>query len=153
MNNLKLEGVRVLPGSFKNFSGAPTKFNPQGGKRTFNIELDPELAQQLIDEGWNVRLRTPRDEDEEPLHYMEVTCRFDNYPPNMFMIAGKVRTRLDEESVSELDYGRILEADLTISPYEWETSTGSGIKAYLKTGYFIMEEDDWADKYAEDKPF
>ena len=156
MNNLELESVRVLPGSFKNFSGAPTKFNPQGGKRTFNIELDPELAQKLIEEGWNVRMRTPRDEDEEVLHYLEVTCRFDNYPPSMYLIQGKVRTRLDEDTVGELDHRQITEADLTISPYEWETANGHGIKAYLKSGYFIVESDRWADKYADDefqKPF
>ena len=44
-----------------NFSGAERQYNPPG-RRNFCVDLDEELAQQLMSEGWNVHVREPREE-------------------------------------------------------------------------------------------
>ena len=55
---------------------------------------------------------------------------------------------LDESTVGQLDTAAIKNVDLMIRPRVWSTAGKSGIKAYLKTAYITIEEDDLDLKYA-----
>ena len=143
-NNITIEGARLL---FRNFSGNPGDYNPQG-RRNFCVVLEPDLADVLKQDGWNIRYARPRDEYDEPAPYMQVAVAFDRWPPKIVVISSRGKTVYDEETVGELDLADIETADLIIRPSNWTRPDGTkGIKAYLKSLYVTLARDRLEEKY------
>ena len=59
--NITFMDAQIL---FKNFAGEERKFNP-AGNRNFCLVIEDEVqAQQMFEEGWNVRILPPRTDDD-----------------------------------------------------------------------------------------
>lgn len=146
--NLIKENARII---FRNFSGKESKFNRDGNRNFCLIIDDPDEADEMMHEGWNVKTLRPREEDDEPIYYIQVAVSFGNTQPKIFLVTRNGKTPLDEETVGLLDSAEIRSVDLTVRPYFWEVNGKSGIKGYLRSMYVTIEEDEFAEKYAEEE--
>lgn len=142
-NNIIIEGARI---GFRNFSGKEGRFNP-AGRKNFCVFLESDLGHVLESDGWNVRWLEPRDAGEDKQAYLQVAVRYDNIPPKIILITSHGKTILDEVSVNILDWAEIKEVDLIIRPYNWEANGKTGVKAYIKTMYVTIVEDEFENKY------
>lgn len=137
--DLSVEGAGII---FKNFSGKPTDFNPVGGKRTFALVLPREIADDLVEEGWNVRRRPAKDEGDEDMLYTEIVVNMaSQYPPKLHLLFrygdSEKLVQLREEDLFELDENVLTDIDVVIHPFNHgrSNSAGSTVKGYLKTLY------------------
>lgn len=127
---LQIDDTRIV---YRNFTGVGSKFNREGDRNFAVVIPDQEVADALLDKGWNVKIRPPRDEDEDPFMYLPVKVRFNDRGPNVYLKSGSNLVKLDEESISCLDDIDILEVDLDIRPYDWEVNGKTGRTAYLQS--------------------
>lgn len=152
-DNIHIAGASIF---WRNFQGKKTEFNDEGN-RNFCVRLDDDLATKLEDDGWNVKYLKPRDDDPEQYEqpYMKVKVRFNPYPPIAFLINSKGKKRLSEETIGQLDWTRIKNCDLIISPYNYPAMVDKkgkvlrpeGVAAYMKAIYVRILEDEFAEKY------
>lgn len=145
---LQIDDARII---YRNFSGLGSKFNREGDMNFSVVIPNQEIADQLIEDGWNVKIKPPRDEDDAPFMHLPVKVRFNDRGPNVYLQSGDSRTRLDEESISCLDNVDIISVDLDIRPYDWEVQGKTGRTAYLHSMCVTQEVDRFARRYAEEE--
>lgn len=143
-NILQIDDARII---FRNFSGAPSKFNREGDRNFAVIIPEQEIADALIAEGWNVKIKPPREDGDTPFMYLPVKIKFSDRGPRVYLKSGSNMIRLDEESISCLDNVDIISVDLDIRPYDWNVNGMEGRTAYLKSIQVTQEVDRFYDQY------
>ena len=146
-----IEDARLL---FRNFAGREGQYNREGDRNFAVVIDDPKIYKAMIDEGWNIKTLSGRDEGEPDAHYVQVSVNYDGrFPPKVVMITErmgrKIRTDLTENEIETLDWVDIASADMTLNPYEWSVQGNSGVKAYLKSLFVTINVDELESKYSD----
>ena len=144
-NILQIDDAKII---FRNFEGRGDKFNREGDRNFSLLIEDPDTADALVREGWNVRIKEGRDPDEGPFMRLPVKVKFTDYGPNVYPVSGDRRNELDEESIGCLDNIDIESVDMDIRPYDWEVNGRTGRTAYLQSMQVIQRIDRFAARYA-----
>ncbi len=142
---VQIDNARI---THRNFTGEGSKFNREGD-RNFSLIIDSaENADILVNEGWNVKIRQPREEGDDPFMYLPVKVKFNSRGPNIYLRSGQNDlVQLDEDTVECLDNIDILSVDLDIRPYDWNMNGNSGRTAYLDTMCVTQNIDRFASRF------
>lgn len=143
---LQIDDAKII---FKNFEGRGDKFNREGDRNFSLLIQDPDTADALIREGWNVKIKDARDEDEGPFMRLPVKVKFSEYGPRVYLKSSKPEPiELDEESIGMLDQIDIESVDMDIRPFDWEVNGRTGRTAYLQSMHVVQRIDRFAARYA-----
>ena len=147
-NILQIDDARIV---YRNFSGAPSKFNREGDRNFAVVINDQKIADALAEQGWNVKIRPARDEGDTPFMYLPVKVKFNDRGPNAYLQSGRNRNRLDEETIGMLDNIDILSVDLDIRPFDWDVNGKTGRTAYLQSICVTQDVDRFEQRFAEEE--
>lgn len=143
---LQIDDARII---YRNFSGASSKFNREGDRNFSVVIPDRELADRLVEDGWNVKIK--EFDDGDCLITLPVKVKFNERGPVVYLRSGGNCRKLKEQTLSILDKIDILSVDMDIRPYDWEVNGKTGRTAYLQTIRVTQEVDRFADDYAEEE--
>lgn len=145
---LQIDDARII---YRNFSGVGSKFNREGD-RNFAIYIpDEDMAEELKERGWNVKIKPPREDGDDPFMFLPVKIKFNDRGPSVYLVTGNKKTPLNENTVSCLDDIDILSVDLDIRPYDWEVNNKTGRTAYLQSIWVTQEVDRFASRMMDDE--
>lgn len=142
---LLMENARII---FRNFAGKEGMYNREGD-RNFCILLEDDVAEEMAKDSWNIKTLKAREVGEPEQPYIQVSVGFKVKPPLIVMITSRGRTTLSEDELELLDWVDIDKVDLIVRPYEWVVNGKTGIKAYLKSLFVIIAEDELVLKYSD----
>lgn len=145
---LQIDDARII---YRNFAGLGSKFNREGD-RNFSVLIDnQEVADVLVEAGWNVKIKPPREDGDLPFMHLPVKVKFNDRGPTIYLKSGSALNKLDEESIDCLDHIDILSVDLDIRPYDWDVNGKSGRTAYLQSIHVTQQVDRFAERYSAEE--
>ena len=144
---LEITDARIV---YRNFSGVKSQYNREGLKSFSVVIPNQEICDQLVEAGWNVKIKPPRDVDDRPFMHLPVKVRFNGRGPAAYIQSAGNVTRLNEETIGMIDDIDIASVDMDLRPYDWTVNGDSGRTAYLQAINVIQNIDRFGAKYMED---
>lgn len=138
---LQIDDARII---YRNFAGRGDKYNREGDRNFAVVIPDEDMANELTNLGWNVKIKPPREDGDTPFMFLPVKVKFNDRGPNVYLKTGDRQNRLDEESVGLLDNIDIIGVDLDIRPYDWSVNGKEGRTAYLQSIRVVQDIDRFA---------
>ena len=145
-NMLQIEDARII---YRNFTGVGSKYNREGDKNFAVVIPNDEIKDALVAEGWNVKIKPPRDEDDSPFMYLPVKVTFNNRGPAIYVRSGDSVQKLNEETAGLIDEIDIQYCDMDLRGYDWEVNGNTGRSAYLQAINVVQNVDRFGEMYAK----
>ena len=146
-NILEIEDARII---YRNFEGLASKYNREGDRNFAVIIPNDEIKDALVNEGWNVKIKPPRDEDDSPFMFLPVKVKFNSRGPAAYLVSGEQVTKLNEDTIGILDEIDIQSVDMDVRPYDWEVNGKSGRSAYLQAINVTQNIDRFGAQYVNE---
>lgn len=151
---LQIDDARIC---YRNFKGEEGQYNRKGDRNFSLVIPDEEIAEALMNDtnrygiGWNVKIKAPREEGDQPFMTLGVKVKFNDIGPKIYLISGNRRVLLTEETVGMLDDIEIASIDMDIRPYDDEISGKPFRAAYLKSMVVTQNLDRFEARFAEEE--
>ena len=144
---LEINDARII---YRNFRGEGSKFNREGDRNFAVIIPDDDIKEVLVAEGWNVKIKEPREGYDDPFMFLPVKIKFNNRGPAAYVKSGNgVPTRLNEETIGMLDEIDIANVNLDLRGYDWDVNGKTGRTAYLHAIEVSQNIDRFGARYTE----
>lgn len=128
---LQIDEARII---HRNFEGRGSQYNREGDRNFSVVIPSQDMADALIDRGWNVKIKDAREEGDDPFIFLPVKVAFNGYGPTVYLRSGNKEIELNEDTVKCLDDIDIVSVDMDIRPYDWGPINGKcGRSAYLQS--------------------
>lgn len=150
---LQIDDAKIV---YRNFKGEGSKYNREGDRNFSLIIPNREIADKLIEEGWNVKIKPSNNDEEDEFITLPIKVKFNDRGPQVFIVSGESHRKLKEDTVAMLDDIDIASVDLDIRPYDWTIQEGtpnekSGRTAYLQSIKVIQNIDRISAQFAEEE--
>lgn len=150
MENNKLVTIENTKFIFDtNFSGDPRRDKYGSDRRYCNIIIPDQLAEELIDEGFNVHCTDPKDSGYEKTYFVRAVVNYDSkYPPRIYLVSGENPPELlDAESVCLVDTMYVENVNVILSKYY--NANNDKRSLYVRTMYVeqALDSDPFAARY------
>lgn len=150
VNNIDLANHRII---YRDFEGDKSESKGFSRKRSFLVALDPEEAERMADEGWPVKMREPRNEEEDRMYFITVNLTFGGKTPPKIVVLNPMSKRkktLDEHTIGQLNWIDILDVpQMIVRPFHWVVRGREGVSAYLNSLYVTKRIDPIEEKFAD----
>lgn len=161
---LMIDGARI---THRNFSGIGSKYNREGDRNFSVIIEDQEIADALMEDknkygvAWNVKVRPPREEGDDPFMYLPVKIKIRDTDrdgrklpklmgPDVYLRTGNRTNKIDLEDIDMLDDVEIESVDLDIRPYDDIINGNAFRAAYLQAIRVTQRLDRFASRFVEE---
>lgn len=133
---------------YRNFAGAPSKYNREGDRNFAIVIPTVEMADLLASQGWNVKRKPPREEGGDEFMFLPVKMKFNDWGPKVYLDTGDTRNVLDATNVGILDQIEFERVDLDVRPsrqtvqgVEYQTAYVQTIRVQQRLDRFARPQD------------
>lgn len=147
---VEIDDARIC---YRHFSGDADRYHKTGDRDFSLIIPNQEIADALIDAGFYVKIKAPKEDGDQAFMYLKIIVNFNERGPKIYLTSGKNRNLLDETTVRRLDRIDIRSVNLDIQRGKepWENNGTTGYATYLRSMEVIQEVDRFAARYAEEE--
>ena len=136
-------------------AGDPTRDKFRSKQKYANVIIpDIQLARQMIDDGFKVKMTKPRDGEEEgftPRYYLKVIVNYNRRnQPIVHLVQGRKKVELFEDTINMLDNIKVQNVSVRLDIWD---SEDYGKIPYVDTMYVeqAIREDPFASRYCQEE--